>query len=225
LVAPVLVALAGFVLGAGPLTALTGGPGSVARPVAAPERVMPAVSRATPQDGGDLRATTVNAAAARPDGRLAELFAELRAAEDAGAATKIENEIWEYWADADEAVVTLLFEQGVEAMERNALRVAHRKLNAAVAHRPDFAEAFNQRAALRYRLDDITGAVEDLYMVLYLEPRHFGALMGLANILEEYGSEERALTAMERAREINPHIPRIDERIERLELQVRGLDL
>ncbi len=81
---------------------------------------------------------------------------------------------------------------------------------------PGFAEAWNKRATLHWLLGNHDKSVEDIAATLSLEPRHFGALSGLAMIHEAQGRAFEAMEALERVRGIHPHLPHLAERIQRL---------
>ena len=58
--------------------------------------------------------------------------------------------------------------------------------------------------------------------MLKLEPRHFGALDGLATILQRTGFPKRALEVYRRAMAIYPHQPGMEKIVEKLTLEVEG---
>jgi tetratricopeptide (TPR) repeat protein len=91
--------------------------------------------------------------------------------------------------------------------------------NTAVAQKPDFAEAWNKRATLNYLLRRDAESVEDIERTLELEPRHFGALSGLALVRERQNRPFEALEALERASQIHPQLPNLREWIDRLTAQ------
>ena len=75
-----------------------------------------------------------------------------------------------------------------------------------MAARPDWAEAWNKRATLYYMLGRDEDSVRDIHRTLELEPRHFGALSGFAQICLRAGDRGSALVAFETALRINPHL-------------------
>ena len=58
-----------------------------------------------------------------------------------------------------------------------------------------------------------------------IEPRHFGALSGLAMIEMRFENYEAALKAYEAAAEVNPHLEEVNIMIEKLTEKLRGIAL
>ena len=87
---------------------------------------------------------------------------------------------------------------------------------------PDYAEGWNKRATLHYLRGNYVASVDDIERALDLEPRHFGALSGLAMVSLAIGEEERALDAFEAALAIHPHLAGADTHIRNLRKRVRG---
>ena len=67
------------------------------------------------------------------------------------------------------------------------MQVSRTLLDKLIVLQPDWAEAWNKRATVRYLMDDEQGSMADIARVLVLEPRHFGALSGMGMILERGG--------------------------------------
>jgi len=103
--------------------------------------------------------------------------------------------------------------------------VALALLDKLVELQPDWAEAWNKRATVRYLVDDYEGSMADIAHVLKLEPRHFGALSGMGMILERRGFREDALRAYRRALAIAPHLDSLRNSVDRLTKSVEGQDL
>jgi hypothetical protein len=68
-------------------------------------------------------------------------------------------------------------------------------------------------------------AVEDIYRVLAIEPRHFGALAGLGRILLHYDREEEALLAFDAALAVNPHLGAVRQEADRLRDKLLGVPI
>ena len=69
---------------------------------------------------------------------------------------------------------------------------------------PDWAEAWNQRATVRFLQEDYEGSLEDIRETLEREPRHFGAMAGMAIILLRQGRAELAQSTLRQALGIHP---------------------
>ena len=60
---------------------------------------------------------------------------------------------------------------------------------------------------------------------LRLEPRHLGALTGLAAILQQTGRDKRALDVLRRVLDLSPQQPDVKKVIDRLSTEVEGRDI
>lgn len=160
---------------------------------------------------------------AAPDGaRLDELFSGLAKARSAEEAHQYEAKIWLEWADSGSDSVDLLMSRGLDALEDRDMPTAVRIFDAVTTVAPTYPEGWHRRAEAHALSDDYDNALISIQKTLELEPRHFGALAGLGAIFEEFGDGPRALEAYRRARDINPFIEGISDRIRRLEREVEG---
>jgi tetratricopeptide (TPR) repeat protein len=82
---------------------------------------------------------------------------------------------------------------------------------------PNFAEAYNQRAILYYRLGDLRRSIQDCERALKLNPHHFGAASGVAQCLMKQKRLRAALRAYRRAYRLNPNLEGIRQTILSLE--------
>ena len=153
------------------------------------------------------------------------LFGALKAAPDAESAKQVENRIWALWLASGSDTANLLMTRAKTAIDSKDLDLAIELLDAIIKIKPDYIEAWNRRATIRYMRKDYAQAMDDIRQVLIREPRHFGAMSGLGMILQEFGDEKHALDAFRRALEINPHLPKIDEMIKSLTEKVEGRDI
>lgn len=129
------------------------------------------------------------AIADQTDPRLKDLFARLRTAESAEAAQPVEAEIWKIWRETGDPAADRLIAAGVIAMNAGQYDLALQTFDRLVKTKPDFAEGWNKRATLLYLLGRYPDSVADIAKVLALEPRHFGALSGLALCDERLGKD------------------------------------
>ncbi len=167
---------------------------------------------------------TCAAAAAEDTAKLDGLFDRLKSAQ-AAEAGRIETEIWIEWSKSGSPALDLLLQRGRDAMEMGDTAQAIAHFSAVIDHDPAFAEGWNGRATAYYQAGEFGPSLADIGRVLTLNPRHFGALVGLAAMLEESGNTEKALAAYRAAQDIHPHLDGVAEAIQRLEAQETGQEL
>lgn len=139
-----------------------------------------------------------------PEERLDQLFAELLKTSNEVKARRIATQISNIWAQSGSATVDLLLGWSYDAMSQKKYAVAIDFLDEAVALAPDNAESWNRRAALHVLNHEYRRALYDINRTLELEPRHFGALTGLAGILYQTGHKASALKVYERVLTLYP---------------------
>ena len=69
-------------------------------------------------------------------------------------------------------------------------------------------------------MGNFEASLRDIDRTLALEPRHFGALSGLALIREAQGRPFEALEALEQLIRLHPQLPNLLERVDRLTRQL-----
>ena len=158
------------------------------------------------------------------DDALDALLAELAEPEQEDW-RRIETEIVRHWSRSGSDAMDLLLGRGSAAMEAGDLAAAGEHLSALVDHAPGFAEGWNARATAFYMMGEYALAMADIEKVLALNPRHFGALSGLAIMLETMGDDRLALKAQRAAQAIHPHRPEVNRALERLERKIGGAEL
>lgn len=160
------------------------------------------------------------------DGKTAKgvdaLIAGLGRERDPEAANRLTEEIMANWNASGSATVDLVMQWALTAATEKRNAAALDFLDQAIVLKPDFVGAWNQRATLHYTMGNYKKAVSDINRVLELEPRHFGALAGLAAILSERGSEEMALKAWERYLAIYPADRQAQEVVTKLSEKLAG---
>ena len=155
------------------------------------------------------------------DVELEALFEGLKSAEAVQAA-QIENRIQELWSKSGSASMDLLLDRGRDALVEEDMTLAIQHFTALIDHAPDFAEGYNGRATAYFQAGRYGLSLEDIRRTLLLNPRHFGAMSGLALILEEMGRPEDALATWREVEKINPNRDGLSDAILRLERQVEG---
>ena len=153
------------------------------------------------------------------------LFEALKAAPDADSAKLVEGRIWALWLASGSDTADLLMSRVKTAMDNKDNALAIKLLDAVVALKPDYVEAWNRRATLHFAKKDYGSALADIRQVLAREPRHFGALTGLGVIMQELGDDKLALEAFRRALAVNPHLQKIPDFVKTLTEKVEGRDI
>ena len=152
----------------------------------------------------------------------ADLYARLAAAKDADETAGLVGLLMHSYARSGSDTGDLLLQRARRAIGAEEYSDAQKILDATIALLPDWAEGWNARATVRYLDDDYDGSMADIAQTLKREPRHLGALMGMATILEARGKREEALHVYERAQAIAPHWRNVEEPIERLKAALAG---
>lgn len=155
------------------------------------------------------------------DVALDDLFDALRQA-DASDASQIVEKIWREWSKSGSPAMDFLLARGREALEAENYPQAIAHFSALIDHAPEFAEAYNARATAYFNAGLYGPSLNDIQVVLALNPRHFGALSGLAIILTELGYDAQALDAWRRVAELHPQQEGLAQAIERLSRKVEG---
>jgi tetratricopeptide (TPR) repeat protein len=167
---------------------------------------------------------TCAAVSAEDSAKLDDLFARLKTAgvDEAG---RIETEIWIEWSKSGSPAMDLLLQRGRDAMDLGDFAAAIEHFTAIIDHSPEFAEAWNARATAYYMAGEFGPSIADIGQVLTRNPRHFGALSGLAMIFEQSDRPERALEVYRAALAIHPHLGGAEQAVERLSRDAEGQEL
>ncbi len=102
-------------------------------------------------------------------------------------------------------------------LQQSDLRAKLAGLDRLVRRASDFAEAFNQRAILYYRLGKFRKAIADCERVMRLNPHHFGAAAGMAQCYLKLNKPRAALRSFRVALAINPNLDDVEETIKAIE--------
>ncbi len=173
-----------------------------------------------PQDGGQV--VVEDADPEEEQSRLDELYAELADTDDTNAAARITREIQRIWMDSGSDTVDVLMSRAGKALQADDHGLALDLLDVVVVLKPSFAEGWNRRATVHYMREDFGKSLVDIERTLALEPRHWGALSGLAIIQRRLGFEDSALETFKRALEVNPSLENATKAVEDLEKDAEG---
>jgi tetratricopeptide (TPR) repeat protein len=114
--------------------------------------------------------------------------------------------IWGIWIGHNDSRASHRMVAAVEAIAAGAKDLAKPILDELVTDYPDWAEAWNKRATLAFMEKRDRDCIDDIARTLELEPRHFGAILGFAQICLRHGRKQEAKAAFEIAMQLNPHI-------------------
>jgi tetratricopeptide (TPR) repeat protein len=153
---------------------------------------------------------------------LSDLYALLATAEDEDTAKAITDAIERVWLHSGSATIDVLMERSIKAMSQKNVDLALQLLDSVVDLAPDYTEAWNRRAYVHFVRKDTERALGDLRRALALDPNHFKALDGLAQILREIGQKKPALKAFRQLLDIHPYWSGAKEAVEELEREVDG---
>ncbi|MBN7757161.1 tetratricopeptide repeat protein [Nitratireductor aquimarinus] len=153
---------------------------------------------------GNEPVTGVEAPATDRQTRLNALFSDLKKETNERVARRIALRIGEAWSDSGSDTANLLMQWANDAVKAQDFSVALDFLDQVTVLFPDYAEGWNRRATVHYMMNDYARSMTDISHALELEPRHFGALAGMARILQATGHEQQALTAYEQVLDVYP---------------------
>ena len=159
--------------------------------------------------------------ASNNDVELKLLFGNLIDSQSASVANKIVLEIWKIWInDGASDLSRSRMERGINLMNQGHLGAAEKLFTELIATEPNYIEAWNKRATVRFLMGQLGASLEDVSVVLSKEPKHFGAVSGLGLILMKTEDFEGALDAYNKVLEINPYskdalhlIPILEQRV------------
>lgn len=154
--------------------------------------------------------------------RLDKLFADLKRERNERAAERIAGGIWQEWAKSGSASIDLMMQWSDEAMKARKFAVALDFLDQVVVLQPQFAEGWNRRATVHFMMENYAKSMRDINRTLQLEPRHFGALTGMATIMKNTGRKELALDAYQRVLDVYPMMRSAQREIATLAEELAG---
>ena len=154
--------------------------------------------------------------------RLDQLFTELKRERNEKAAERIAQRIWGEWAESGSASIDLMMQWSQKAMDDQKFDVALDFLDQVVILQPKYAEGWNRRATVHYMMKNFGKSMSDIDQTLQLEPRHFGALSGLAQIMAATGHKQSALEAWQKVLAIYPMMRSAQDQVATLSEELAG---
>ena len=157
--------------------------------------------------------------------KLNTYFKQLKQTKNKLDGGMLEKKIWSIWhKHPSDKFLTDKLDFATQLMYRRNYHYALQIFTNIIYRDPGWSEAWNKRATLLYLMNDFQRSLKDIDHTLKLEPRHFGALSGRAQIyikLEEY---EKALDDLKKIKNIHPTSVG-NEIIPELEKFIKGLNI
>lgn len=169
-----------------------------------------------------LAETPSSAAVAKAENPLQVLFSDLKRERNEKAAERIASRIWDEWNKSGSSSVDLMMLWSQQAIEAKKYDVALDFLDQIVTLDPSYAEGWNRRATVHFLMQNYRKSMSDIEHTLELEPRHFGALSGMAQIMTATGRDELALKAWQRVLDIYPMLRNAQNEVSRLSEELAG---
>lgn len=117
-----------------------------------------------------------------------------------------EAALWAMWCRSGRADLDAELAAAIEAMERRDFAAAERRLTGLIETAPEWPEAWNKRATVRYLAGDHGGAIADCRQTLARKPHHFGALSGQGLCHMALAQYAEAATMFRRALAVHPRL-------------------
>ncbi len=156
-------------------------------------------------------------------GRLDALFDDLKRSNPLREPGETMELIWATWITHQDEAAAHRMVAAVEAIAAGARDLAKPILDKLVLDFPDWPEAWNKRATIAFIERRDGDCMADIVRTLQLEPRHFGAILGFAQICLRHGRKQEAKAAFEIAMDLNPHITGLRQIVDELAVNPRTL--
>ncbi|MDF3214536.1 hypothetical protein EN962_29765 [Mesorhizobium sp. M7A.F.Ca.CA.001.09.2.1] len=161
-------------------------------------------------------------AATTKQARLDQLFSDLKRERNEKAAERIAGNIWSEWSQSGSASIDLMMQWSQKAVEGQKFDVALDFLDQVVTLQPTYAEGWNRRATVHFMMKNYGKSMSDIDHTLQLEPRHFGALSGLAQIMALTGHKQSALEAWQKVLAIYPMMRSAQDQVGTISEELAG---
>src|SRR5262249_15317264 len=134
------------------------------------------------------------------------LLKSLASAKSPQEAHSLEGQLDDVWNHSGSPTADLLLKRAQRAHDDGDTDTALDLLKRLTKRAPNFAQGCNQRAGVAAEKEDYDDTIQSLHRALALEPHHYGALVALGSVLEEFGDKPHALEAYRKALAIDPYI-------------------
>jgi tetratricopeptide (TPR) repeat protein len=154
-----------------------------------------------------------------------QLFHQLKQAQNAEEAHVIEEKLKLMFRPSGSPSVDLLMTRADAAAAASDKKTAKKLVDAITSIAPTYAEGWHSRAAMEQADGDDTDALVSLQKTVLLNPRHFAAMVELADMLEDYGDKGGALKLYRRALDLDPQLDVASRKVRELTTSVEGRDI
>ena len=139
------------------------------------------------------------------DSRLPNLFDELYLSQEDQEINSLTKKIWDIWHETNDINIEADFFRGLESMRTRDLIMSIAFFTKVIEKKPNFAEGWNKRATSYFMMGEFDKSMLDINQTLKLEPRHFGALDGMALIFMHLQQYDEAIKIYEKILNIFPN--------------------
>ena len=153
---------------------------------------------------------------------LDDLYAHLAASDNFSSAVPLATAIERLWLYSGSDTIDVLMERVLKSVAEQRLDLAEKLAATIVELEPGFAEGWNRRALVAYLQGDTENALNALTRALALEPSHFKALDGLAQVMRQRGDKAAALKAYRKLLEVHPYWEGAKDSYDELKREVEG---
>jgi tetratricopeptide (TPR) repeat protein len=147
---------------------------------------------------------------------LQSLFDHLGHAQEEREALEAEDRIWSIWMAHPNADAAKVLDRATGDIAAKRYDIAETRLVRLIRACPGYAEARHKLGTLYYLLGRDDESLPSLHHALEIEPRHFGALSCVGEILLGRAEEEGAVLAFRSALRLHPHLASVRERLQAL---------
>lgn len=140
------------------------------------------------------------------DSQLDNLFLKLKNASNESSARQYEHSIWNQWFQSGDQHIDSLMQTALNKRKGYDFNGALDVLNEIILLKPDYPEAWNQRATVYFHQTEYEKSLWNIAKTLELEPRHFGAMAGRAVIRLYQSKPALARQNIIQAIEVHPYL-------------------
>ncbi len=152
-----------------------------------------------------------------------KLLDSLTEANSQKQAELLRQKIWKSWlSDHPNSSAVERFSIALSYLAKSQLEKADKAFTEIIILYPEYMEAWNKRATIRYLKGDFQGSLADISEVLLRQKRHFGALSGSGLVYIALGNHRQALTSFTRLIEVDPFNKEATELISKLTQKIYG---